>query len=175
MLSWQLASLMMAHSLKMAVTSGGSIVCCGELVASSPKKLSNQFLKPPCSFASRSVLLRNSARPFLVLPRLNGGSRTLYTPTFDRRQIVDGNATFGVRQQKAHCLHFLILYGDWSTGQLILACSRPNRPMETVSRDPASRPPRSNPLYGGASVYYRGFGNEQHQLGMHHLATASDG
>ncbi|KAJ5383648.1 hypothetical protein N7517_001559 [Penicillium concentricum] len=62
MLSWQLASLMMAHNLKMAVTLGGSIVCCGEL----PQKLSNQFLKPPCSFASRSVLPPKSPRPSLV-------------------------------------------------------------------------------------------------------------
>ncbi|KAJ5164394.1 uncharacterized protein N7500_006224, partial [Penicillium coprophilum] len=46
MLSWQLVSLMMAHSLEMAVTFGGSIVCCGELVASSPKK-SHSISEPP--------------------------------------------------------------------------------------------------------------------------------
>lgn len=66
MLSWQLASLMMAHSLKMAVALSGSILCCGELVASSPKKLSNQLPVPPCSFASHSVLPPKSPRPYLV-------------------------------------------------------------------------------------------------------------
>ncbi|KAJ5316987.1 hypothetical protein N7508_001495 [Penicillium antarcticum] len=35
---------------------GGSIHCCGELGASSPEKFSNQLLKPPCLFASCSVL-----------------------------------------------------------------------------------------------------------------------
>ena len=62
MLSWQLASLRIAHSLKLAVTPGGSPPCCGELVASSPKQLSNQLLMPPCSFASRSVLPPNFPR-----------------------------------------------------------------------------------------------------------------
>ncbi|KAJ5196233.1 hypothetical protein N7449_006712 [Penicillium cf. viridicatum] len=107
MLSWQLASLMMAHSRKMAVTLGGSILCCGELVASRPRKLSNQLLKPPCYFASRSVLPPKSPRPSLLVLQLNGGSRTLHTPAFDRRQIVKGNATFGAGQRKAHFLNFL--------------------------------------------------------------------
>ncbi|KAJ5515531.1 hypothetical protein N7527_007091 [Penicillium freii] len=117
MLSWQLASLRMAHSRKMTVTLSGSILCCGELVASRPKKLSNQLQKPPCSFACRSVLPPKSPRPFLAyfecyqpgkpVPQLNGGSRTLHTPAFDRRQIVKGNATFGAGQRKAHCLHCL--------------------------------------------------------------------
>lgn len=71
MLSWQLASLMMAHSRKMTVTPGGSILCCGELVASRPKKPSNQLLKPPCSFASRSVLPPESPRPSLVYQSLS--------------------------------------------------------------------------------------------------------
>ncbi|KAI2769670.1 hypothetical protein DTO012A8_5401 [Penicillium roqueforti] len=38
----------------------------------------------------------------------------------------------------------------------------------------AARRARSNPLYGGASAYYRDVGNEQRQLAMRHLATASD-
>ncbi|CAG8011294.1 unnamed protein product [Penicillium salamii] len=38
----------------------------------------------------------------------------------------------------------------------------------------AARRARSNPLYGGASAYYRDIGNEQRQLAMRHLATASD-
>lgn len=38
----------------------------------------------------------------------------------------------------------------------------------------AARRARSNPLYGGASAYYREVGNEQRQLAMRHLATASD-
>ncbi|KAJ5189366.1 Ubiquitin system component Cue [Penicillium cf. griseofulvum] len=38
----------------------------------------------------------------------------------------------------------------------------------------SARRARSNPLYGGASAYYRDVGNEQHQLAMRHLATASD-
>ncbi|KAJ6128736.1 hypothetical protein N7471_009953 [Penicillium samsonianum] len=50
----------------MAVTLGGSILRCGELVASSPEKLSNQLLKPPCFFASRSVLPPKYPRPSLV-------------------------------------------------------------------------------------------------------------
>ncbi|KAJ5513293.1 hypothetical protein N7463_002845 [Penicillium fimorum] len=164
MLSWQLASLMMAHSPKMTITFGGSIVCCGELTLESifeapllfclSLRLTTNFpssiLSVPIFLLARirpsSIfdLVRAAAGEFRVLSTseaLNGGSRTLHTPAFDRRQIVDDNATFGVGQQKAHCLHFLILYGDWSTSQLILACSRPNRPMETVSWDPAN-PPR---------------------------------
>ncbi|KAJ5796361.1 uncharacterized protein N7518_004901 [Penicillium psychrosexuale] len=46
----------------MAVTPGGSILCCGELIASSPKKPSNHLLMPPCSFSSRSVLPPKSPR-----------------------------------------------------------------------------------------------------------------
>ncbi|KAJ5773211.1 hypothetical protein N7457_008107 [Penicillium paradoxum] len=38
----------------------------------------------------------------------------------------------------------------------------------------SARRARSNPLYGGASAYYREVGNEQRQLAMRHLATASD-
>ncbi|KAJ5316835.1 hypothetical protein N7508_001343 [Penicillium antarcticum] len=38
----------------------------------------------------------------------------------------------------------------------------------------AARRARSNPLYNGASAYYREIGNEQRQLAMRHLATASD-
>lgn len=38
----------------------------------------------------------------------------------------------------------------------------------------SARRARSNPLYGGASAYYRDVGNEQRQLAMRHLATASD-
>ena len=38
----------------------------------------------------------------------------------------------------------------------------------------AARRARSNPLYGGASAYYRDVGNEQRQLALRHLATASD-
>ncbi|KAJ5189478.1 hypothetical protein N7491_005809 [Penicillium cf. griseofulvum] len=154
MLSWQLASLTMAKNLEMAVTLGGSIVCCGELVASSPPKLSNQLVKTPCSLPLAPFYHRNSCtnlspgkdqaqrgKSMVVVSAqqaklpVNGGSRTLHTPAFDRRQIVDGNATFGVGQEKANCLHFLERYGDWSSGQLILTCSRPNHPMETVSRD----------------------------------------
>jgi hypothetical protein len=63
MLSWQLASLMMAHSLNMAITLGGSILRCGKLVASSPKKLSNQIPVPP-PFVSR--LTAETHRPSLV-------------------------------------------------------------------------------------------------------------
>ncbi|KAJ5959419.1 uncharacterized protein N7479_006569 [Penicillium vulpinum] len=124
MLSWQLASLMMAHSLKMAVTLGGSILCCGELVASSPKKLSNQLLKPPCSFASRSVLPPKAARPSLgtriQAPTAPGSSDPAPAP-YTRLPLTGDKS--------------LTAYGDWSTGQLILSCSRSNRPMATVSRD----------------------------------------
>ncbi|CAG8892700.1 unnamed protein product [Penicillium egyptiacum] len=38
----------------------------------------------------------------------------------------------------------------------------------------SARRARSNPLYGGASAYYRDVGNEQRQLALRHLATASD-
>ena len=38
----------------------------------------------------------------------------------------------------------------------------------------AARRARSNPLYNGASAYYREVGNEQRQLALRHLATASD-
>ncbi|KAJ5405231.1 hypothetical protein N7465_006515 [Penicillium sp. CMV-2018d] len=38
----------------------------------------------------------------------------------------------------------------------------------------SARRARSNPLYGGASAYYRDVSNEQRQLAMRHLATASD-
>ncbi|CAI7644361.1 unnamed protein product [Penicillium glandicola] len=38
----------------------------------------------------------------------------------------------------------------------------------------SARRARSNPLYGGASAYYRDVGNEQRELAMRHLATASD-
>ncbi|KAJ5940133.1 hypothetical protein N7516_000301 [Penicillium verrucosum] len=38
----------------------------------------------------------------------------------------------------------------------------------------SARRARSNPLYSGASAYYREVGNEQRQLAMRHLATASD-
>ncbi|KAJ5346685.1 hypothetical protein N7541_009167 [Penicillium brevicompactum] len=38
----------------------------------------------------------------------------------------------------------------------------------------SARRARSNPLYGGASAYYRDVGNEQRLLAMRHLATASD-
>ncbi|KAJ5850050.1 hypothetical protein N7455_009906 [Penicillium solitum] len=173
MLSWQLASLMMAHSRKMTVTPGGSILCCGELVASRPKKPSNQLLKRPCSFASRSLV-----------PQLNGGSRTLHTPAFDRRQIVKGNATFGAGQRKAHCLHVLNRTG---IGRLIDLSSpaagpivqwQPSAGMSVfghVSPEPV-RPPRTlEPLYGGASAHYRDVGNKARHLSMHHLAPSSDG
>lgn len=38
----------------------------------------------------------------------------------------------------------------------------------------SARRARSNPLYGGASAYYRDVGNEQRLLAMRHLANASD-
>ncbi|KAJ5776402.1 uncharacterized protein N7511_001413 [Penicillium nucicola] len=38
----------------------------------------------------------------------------------------------------------------------------------------AARRARSNPLYNGASAYYREVGNEQRQLALRHQATASD-
>lgn len=63
MLSWQLASLMMAHSLNMAITLGGSILCCGELVASSPKKLSNQIPVPPLLLCLSSYRRNSSPIP----------------------------------------------------------------------------------------------------------------
>ncbi|KAJ5955909.1 hypothetical protein N7501_010188 [Penicillium viridicatum] len=220
MLSWQLASLMMAHSRKMTVTLSGSIICCGELVASRPKKLSNQLLKPPCSFASRSVLPPEIPSPILSVPifilarigpslcgksmvvvsaqqaklpellqayfecyqpgkpvpQLNGGSRTLHTPAFDRRQIVKGNATFGAGQRKAHCLHCLNRTG---IGRLIDLPSPAAGPIVQWQRlagmSVFARRARSNPLYGRASAYYRDVGNEAYHLPIYHLAASSDG
>jgi hypothetical protein len=67
--------------------------------------------------------------------KVNGGSRTLPTPAFGQRQIVEVNATFGAGQQKNPLPAFCQTCGDWLTRQLILTCSRPNRPMATVSRD----------------------------------------
>ncbi|KAJ5991148.1 hypothetical protein N7522_011355 [Penicillium canescens] len=37
----------MANNRKRPVILGGSILCCGDLGASSPEKFSNQLLKPP--------------------------------------------------------------------------------------------------------------------------------
>ncbi|KAJ5845439.1 hypothetical protein N7534_009108 [Penicillium rubens] len=205
MLSWQLASLMMAHSLNMAITLGGSILCCGELVASSPKKLSNQIPVPPAPLPILSAI--NQKSPCLNVKiefqdphtgshsvglfwsrdmKVNGGSRTLPTRAFGRRQIAEVNATFGAGQQKSPLSTFCQAYGDWSAGQLILTCSRPNRPMATVSQDALAeypgqsalelvRSPRTlEPLYNNASAYYWDARKEQRHLPMHHLATCFD-
>jgi hypothetical protein len=67
--------------------------------------------------------------------KVNGGSRTLPTRAFGRRQIAEVNAAFGAGQQKSPLSTFCQAYGDWSAGQLILTYSRPNRPMATVSQD----------------------------------------
>ncbi|KAJ6188600.1 hypothetical protein N7519_003508 [Penicillium mononematosum] len=118
--------------------------------------------------------------------KVNGDSRTLPTRAFGRRQIVEVNATFGAGQQKTPLSTFCQAYGDWSTGQLILTCSRPNRPMATVSRDALAEYPGESalelvrspctlePLYNSASAYYWDARKEQRHLPMHNLATCSD-
>ncbi|KAJ5237525.1 hypothetical protein N7489_007616 [Penicillium chrysogenum] len=118
--------------------------------------------------------------------KVNGGSRTLPTRAFGRRQIAEVNAAFGAGQQKSPLSTFCQAYGDWSAGQLILTYSRPNRPMATVSQDALAeypgqsalelvRSPRTlEPLYNNASAYYWDARKEQRHLPMHHLATCFD-
>ena len=67
MLCWQLASLIMAHNLEMAVALSGSIVYCGELVASSPKKTLESTCEAPCSCLSLRLTTEIQS-PILSVP-----------------------------------------------------------------------------------------------------------
>lgn len=69
MLSWQLTSLIIAHSLEIAITLSGLILSTASWLHPAPNTLSNQLLKPPCLLASHSVLpllSPNISRTFLV-------------------------------------------------------------------------------------------------------------
>ncbi|KAJ5603739.1 hypothetical protein N7537_006695 [Penicillium hordei] len=60
-------------------------------------------------------------QPGKLVFQLNGGSRTLHTPAFYRRQIVEGNATFGAGQQRPTAYIFLIP-AQSSNGNRQLGC-----------------------------------------------------
>jgi hypothetical protein len=84
---------MMANSRKRPVILGGSILCCGDLGASSPETFSNQLLKPPLPFCLSFRLTAENSSYILSVPVFRSGKgQTVY---------VDKSMVFWISAQQA--------------------------------------------------------------------------
>ncbi|KAJ5856194.1 uncharacterized protein N7529_010138 [Penicillium soppii] len=116
----------------MAVTLGGSIRCCGQLVTSNPKRSLESTSRAPLPFClSLHLTTHFPSISFSV----NGGSRSVHTPAFSLRQMINGHLTFGVEKPKCHRLKAPSRHGDWPGHRLILSCSPAKRPIVIIGRD----------------------------------------